>query len=254
MVKSWVCQAICVVAAALGVGPATAMRSLDVPGASSSIETGGIHETISQLGPYGFKTIQCPLFVPGDATKGSKMQRLALTITAPVPLQHSASSPLQISAAHSKLSTTLEIGESPALHGTPIQPFPLVVLISGFLIPSFWYRLYAHTLASWGYVVLQYDVKSVGLVTDRAEVSFLGIISILNSQKPYLTSGIKPFCADDKTYTFLVCLDLRVRIKHIHVIACHTAMCTVSDNHSIPTSQLSGPVKDHGQMDHGMNV
>jgi len=49
---------------------------------------------------------------------------------------------------------------------------PIVFLYSGFEMASSFYTPYAQKLASWGYVVVQYDVPMLPIITDETEVSF----------------------------------------------------------------------------------
>lgn len=50
---------------------------------------------------------------------------------------------------------------------------PFVIIFNGFKCPSRFYRLYAERLASWGYVVLQYDYSFIKTLDEKIEVGFV---------------------------------------------------------------------------------
>ena len=47
---------------------------------------------------------------------------------------------------------------------------PIVFFYTGFEMAVSWYLLYAEKLATWGYVVVQYDVPVLPIIKDETEV------------------------------------------------------------------------------------
>lgn len=150
------------------------MRQFEWPGSTDSKNAPPVKLEHSQEGPFAYSAFHYPLIIPGDTKRGRvlRAQTLQLTITVPIKHQDAVDCLQQIpsEASESLRELQVQVQDQPACSSLPNQPFPLVILFNGFLIPSAWYRLYSEILASWGYAVLQYDVKSVGLVTDLTEV------------------------------------------------------------------------------------
>ncbi|WIA16012.1 hypothetical protein OEZ85_012745 [Tetradesmus obliquus] len=56
----------------------------------------------------------------------------------------------------------------------PAGPFPVCVLLNGFQARASYYAPLARRLASWGYVVLQYNAPALTIIPDAVEMPFLG--------------------------------------------------------------------------------
>ena len=69
------------------------------------------------------------------------------------------------------LSFTITYPLAPATHKTSADTsYPLIFFLSGFEMRASYYAPYVHQLASWGYVIVQYDVPLLPILTDRAHV------------------------------------------------------------------------------------
>lgn len=52
-------------------------------------------------------------------------------------------------------------------------PFPVVVFFGGFQMRLSYYKDYADHMASWGFLVVQYDTPFMSIITDKVELQFL---------------------------------------------------------------------------------
>ena len=98
--------------------------------------------TYTGKGPFSYDRLKWKHGVPSGQNDGT-MRMLAFTITYP-------------------LAATLEAS-------TDIS-YPLIFFLSGFEMRASYYAPYVHQLASWGYIVVQYDVPLLPILTDRAHV------------------------------------------------------------------------------------
>ncbi|KAK9826744.1 hypothetical protein WJX81_004019 [Elliptochloris bilobata] len=73
-------------------------------------------------------------------------------------------------------------------HGAP---YPVVLFVSGFQARSHYYKAYAHFLASWGYVVVQYDAPWLRIIEDSTELAFLdGLLKKLRADSQAAASPL----------------------------------------------------------------
>eukprot|EP00882_Tetradesmus_deserticola_P000551 GHRQ01000604.1.p1 GENE.GHRQ01000604.1~~GHRQ01000604.1.p1 ORF type:complete len:408 (+),score=121.30 GHRQ01000604.1:413-1636(+) len=83
-------------------------------------------------------------------------------------LQQDDSRPLKL-----PLFVTVPMVSSPT-DAAPPGPFPVCVLLNGFQARASYYAPLARRLASWGYVVLQYNAPALTIIPDAAEMPYLG--------------------------------------------------------------------------------
>lgn len=91
-----------------------------------------------------------------------------ITSVRPTGHQHEETRPVKL-----PLFVTVPMVSSPS-DQAPAGPFPVCVLLNGFQARASYYAPLARRLASWGYVVLQYNAPALTIIPDAAEMPFVG--------------------------------------------------------------------------------